>query len=239
MIKSVITQEVNKEGKIIHRIRSFVRRRARLTLYQKNTLQMLWPAMGIDFTEQPISFKKIFGNNAPVILEIGFGIGKSLVVMAEQNIKKNFLGIEVYTPGISACLLSAKKAKITNLRVIFHDALEVLDKMLLDSSLSIVQLFFPDPWHKVRHNKRRIVQAHFSNLVLHKLELGGMFYIATDCRSYAEHILNVMRKISDYQNLSLFNDYVKRPDWRPVTKFEKHGKELGNEVFDLAFKKIR
>ncbi|HGJ5882522.1 tRNA (guanosine(46)-N7)-methyltransferase TrmB [Arsenophonus sp.] len=239
MMKNVITPEVNEEGKVIRRVRSFVRRQGRLTPRQENALQMLWPKMGVDFTGEPLSFDSLFGNNAPVILEIGFGMGASLVAMAEQNPAKNFLGIEVHTPGIGACLAAAKEANLSNLRVMCHDAIEVLEKMLPDDSLNMVQLFFPDPWHKVRHNKRRIVQQSFAKLVLHKLELGGIFHMATDWQPYAEHMLNVMREISDYRNLSAAGDYVQRPATRPVTKFEKRGQQLGHGVFDLMFERIK
>lgn len=239
MIKNIITPEINKEGKIIRCIRSFVRRQRRLTSYQENLLEILWSKMGVDFTEKLLSFNSLFGNNAPVILEIGFGMGESLVSMAEKNITKNFLGIEVYIPGIITCLASAKKANLTNLRVMCHDVIEVLQKMLPDNSLNIVQLFFPDIWHKAKHHKRRIVQQQFAQLVLNKLELGGIFYVTTDWKPYAEHILNVMRKINDYRNLSPKNDYVYRPTSRPVTKFEKFGQELSHDIFDLMFERIK
>ncbi|HGJ5874663.1 MULTISPECIES: tRNA (guanosine(46)-N7)-methyltransferase TrmB [Arsenophonus] len=239
MMKNVITPEVNDEGKVMRRVRSFVRRQGRLTPRQENALQMLWPKMGVDFTGQPLLFNSLFGNNAPVILEIGFGMGASLVTMAEQNPAKNFLGIEVHAPGIGACLAAANEANLSNLRVMCHDAIEVLEKMLPDDSLNMVQLFFPDPWHKVRHNKRRIVQQPFAELVLHKLELGGIFHMATDWQPYAEHMLNVMREISNYRNLSVAGDYVERPASRPVTKFEKRGQQLGHGVFDLMFERIK
>ncbi|MGP1923924.1 MAG: tRNA (guanosine(46)-N7)-methyltransferase TrmB [Arsenophonus sp. NEOnobi-MAG3] len=239
MMKNIITPEINEKGKVIRRVRSFVRRHGRLTPHQENALQMLWPKIGVDFTSQPLSFNSLFGNNASVILEIGFGMGRSLVDMAEQNSDKNFFGIEVHAPGISACLSAAKEANLTNLLVMSHDAIEVLEKMLLDSSLNMVQLFFPDPWHKVKHNKRRIVQESFAKLVLDKLELGGIFHIATDWKPYAEHMLNVMRKINNYQNLSATGDYIQRlVVTRPVTKFEKRAQQLGHDVFDLMFKKI-
>ena len=238
-MKNVITQEVNEEGKVMRRVRSFVRRQGRLTPRQENALQMLWPKMGVDFTGQPLSFDSLFGNDAPVILEIGFGMGASLVTMAEQNPAKNFLGIEVHDQGIGACLDAAKQANLCNLRVMCHDAIEVLEKMLPNGSLNMVQLFFPDPWHKVRHNKRRIVQQPFAELILHKLKLGGIFHMATDWQPYAEHMLNVMHEIRNYRNLSAAGDYVERPASRPITKFEKRGQQLGHGVFDLMFERIK
>lgn len=238
-MKNVFTPEFNEDGKVIRRVRSFVRRQGQLTPRQKNALQTLWPKMGVDFTGQPLLFDSLFGNNAPVILEIGFGIGTSLITMAKQNPAKNILGIEVYTPGIVACLVAANEANLSNLRVMCHDVIEVLEKILPDDSLNMVQLFFPDPWHKVRHNKRRIIQKPFAELVLHKLELGGIFHMATDWQRYAEHMLNVMYEISNYQNLSAAGDYVERSALRPVTKFEKRGQQLGHSVFDLMFKRIK
>ncbi len=238
-MKNIITPEINKEGKVIRRIRSFVRRQRKLTPRQESALKMLWSKMGVDFISQPLSFNILFGNNAPVILEIGFGMGASLVRMAKQNPSKNFFGIEVNVSGIGSCLAAAKEVKISNLRVMCHDAIEVLEKMLLDSSLNMVQLFFPDPWHKVRHNKRRIVQHSFGKLVLQKLELGGILHIATDWQPYAEYILNIMHEINDYRNLSVAGDYVQRLITRPVTKFEKRGQQLGHGVFDLMFERIR
>lgn len=181
----LLLQKLMKREKI-RRVRSFVRRQGRLTPRQENALQMLWPKMGLDFTSQPLSFDSLFGNNAPVILEIGFGMGTSLVTMTEQNRDKNFLGIEVHTPGIGACLAVVEEAKLSNLRLMCHDTIEVLEKMVPDASLNMVQLFFPDPWHKVKHNKRRIVQWPFAKLVLHKLELGGIFHMAILCRAYVK-----------------------------------------------------
>ncbi|BGI51121.1 MAG: tRNA (guanosine(46)-N7)-methyltransferase TrmB [Arsenophonus endosymbiont of Ceratovacuna japonica] len=238
-MKNIITTKINKENKITHRIYSFVRRYRKLTFNQKNILQILWPNMGVDFTDQPLLFKSLFGNDFPVILEIGFGIGSSLVFMAKQNPEKNFLGIEVYMPGICNCLALAKEANLNNLRIIYYDIIEVLEKMLPNNSLNMVQLFFPDPWHKVKHNKRRIVQYSFVMLILSKLELNGIFHIATDCKSYAKHILNIMNNISDYKNLSETGDFINRPVTRPITKFEQRGQKLGNCIFDFMFKRIK
>ncbi|MGP1953033.1 MAG: tRNA (guanosine(46)-N7)-methyltransferase TrmB [Arsenophonus sp. ET-KM2-MAG3] len=239
MIKNVFTPEVDEEGKVIRRIHSFVRRHRQLSLCQKNILKILWLKMGIDFTDQLLLFSSLFKNSEPVILEIGFGTGASLVNMAKKNMTKNFLGIEVYIPGICACLSAAKQANLNNLRVICHDAIEVLEKMIPTNSLNIIQLFFPDPWNKTKHNKRRIIQQSFANLILDKLKLGGMFYIATDWQPYAEYILNVMNKISGYRNLSETDNYVQRPSSRLMTKFEKRAEQFGHRVFDLIFEKIR
>ncbi|AMA64743.1 tRNA (guanine-N(7)-)-methyltransferase [Candidatus Arsenophonus lipoptenae] len=230
---------MSKNGKIVNRICSFVIRQRRLTYQQKFTLQKLWPNLGVNYTDQLLSFDRLFCNIAPIILEIGFGIGTSLIYTAQQNSTKNFLGIEVYTPGVIKCLLSAHNYNLNNLRIICHDAIEVLEKMIPNNSLNMVQLFFSDPWPKKRHHKRRLVQPYFAKLILHKLELGGVFHIATDWYPYANHILDVMCQISNYKNLSVSGNYIERPVTRPMTKFEIKGKKLGHKIFDLMFKKIK
>ena len=175
----------------------------------------------------------------PLTVEIGFGMGASLVAMAKAKPEQNFLGIEVHSPGVGACLASAEEEGVHNLRVMCHDAVEVLHKMIPDNSLTMVQLFFPDPWHKARHNKRRIVQVPFAEHILSKLKLGGVFHMATDWEAYAEHMLEVMSSIDGYKNQSESNDYVPRPQSRPVTKFEQRGHRLGHGVWDLMFERVK
>ncbi|GAA0508113.1 tRNA (guanosine(46)-N7)-methyltransferase TrmB [Tatumella terrea] len=239
MINDVITPEFDEEGRPLRRIRSFVRRQGRLTKGQQHALDHYWPQMGVEFTPQPVNFAALFGRESPVVLEIGFGMGASLVTMAEQNPHQDFLGIEVHAPGVGACLGSAHEAGVSNLRVMCHDAMEVLETMIPDNSLRMVQLFFPDPWHKARHNKRRIVQVPFAELILRKLKLGGVFHMATDWENYAEHMLEVMQSIPGFQNQSADGTFVPRPDTRPVTKFEQRGQRLGHGVWDLMFERIK
>jgi tRNA (guanine-N7-)-methyltransferase len=239
MIKDVITPEFDENGRPIRRIRSFVRRQGRLTKGQQQALDLYWPVKGIEYSANPLDLTALFGRNAPVVLEIGFGMGKSLVSMAAQNPHQDFIGIEVHAPGVGACLAEAQEEKVDNLRVMCHDAVEVLENMIPDNSLCMVQLFFPDPWHKARHNKRRIVQLPFAELILRKLKLGAVFHLATDWENYAEHMLEVLRNIPGYQNLSTTNDYVPRPDSRPLTKFEQRGQRLGHGVWDLMFERIK
>ena len=223
----------------MRRIRSFVRRQGRLTKGQEFALENYWPVMGVEYQDAPVDFAELFGREAPVTLEIGFGMGTSLVAMATANPRQNFLGIEVHSPGVGACLATAHEEGVENLRVMCHDAVEVLQKMVPDNSLSMVQLFFPDPWHKARHNKRRIVQVPFAEFVKSKLKLGGVFHMATDWEPYAEHMLEVMSSVDGYQNQSETNDYVPRPDSRPVTKFEQRGHRLGHGVWDLMFERVK
>ncbi|WP_239953959.1 tRNA (guanosine(46)-N7)-methyltransferase TrmB [Pantoea sp. Z09] len=239
MINDVITPEFDENGRPLRRIRSFVRRQGRLTKGQQLALDQYWPEMGVEFQPEPLDLTRLFGREAPVVLEIGFGMGASLVTMAQNNPQQNFLGIEVHAPGVGACLASAKEAEVENLRVMCHDAVEVLEKMIPDNSLRMVQLFFPDPWHKARHNKRRIVQVPFAELVMRKLKLGGVFHMATDWEAYAEHMLEVMSSIDGYQNQSETQNYVPRPETRPLTKFEQRGQRLGHGVWDLMFERIK
>ncbi len=239
MNNDVVSPEFDENGRVLRRIRSFVRRQGRLTKGQQHALDNFWPVMGVEFSPEPLDLPALFGREAPVTLEIGFGMGASLVTMAQANAHQNFLGIEVHSPGVGACLLAAHEAGVENLRVMCHDAVEVLDSMIPDNSLNMVQLFFPDPWHKARHNKRRIVQVPFAELVKRKLKQGGVFHMATDWEPYAEHMLEVMRSIEGYSNLSQSGDYVPRPQSRPVTKFEQRGHRLGHGVWDLMFERVK
>ncbi|EIB97050.1 tRNA (guanosine(46)-N7)-methyltransferase TrmB [Pantoea anthophila] len=239
MINDVITPEFDENGRPLRRIRSFVRRQGRLTKGQQQALDTLWPVMGVEYQPEPVDLVALFGREAPVTLEIGFGMGASLVTMAQNTPHQNFLGIEVHAPGVGACLAAAKEADVQNLRVMCHDAVEVLEKMIPDNSLRMVQLFFPDPWHKARHNKRRIVQVPFAELVMRKLKLGGVFHMATDWEAYAEHMLEVMNSIDGYRNQSEQQNYVPRPETRPLTKFEQRGQRLGHGVWDLMFERVK
>ncbi|MCT8352425.1 tRNA (guanosine(46)-N7)-methyltransferase TrmB [Photorhabdus kayaii] len=239
MINNVISPEFDENGRPLRRVRSFVRRQGRLTNRQQQALDDLWPKMGVEYQTEKLDMKALFGREAPIVLEIGFGMGASLVTMASQNPDKNFLGIEVHVPGVGACLASAEDENIGNLRVMCHDAIEVLENMIPDNSLEMVQLFFPDPWHKARHNKRRIVQPPFVELIKSKLKAGGVFHMATDWQPYAEHMLEVMNGVDNYLNLSENGDYVPRPSSRPITKFELRGQRLGHGVWDIMFKRIK
>lgn len=239
MIQDVITPEFDEAGRPIRRIRSFVRRQGRLTKGQQQAIERYWPVKGVAYSNNPLDLTSLFGRTAPVVLEIGFGMGKSLVTMAANNPHQDFIGIEVHAPGVGACLAQAHEENVDNLRIMCHDALEVLENMIPDNSLCMVQLFFPDPWHKARHNKRRIMQLSFAELILKKLKLGAVFHLATDWENYAEHMLDVLKNIPSYLNLSATHDYVARPESRPLTKFEQRGQRLGHGVRDLMFERIK
>ncbi|WP_341502995.1 tRNA (guanosine(46)-N7)-methyltransferase TrmB [Gallaecimonas sp. GXIMD4217] len=228
----------NTGEKYLRKIRSFVRREGRLTKGQERALELHWPTMGLEHGMGMLDLDKVFGRQAPVVLEIGFGMGKSLVEMAAAAPEKDFIGIEVHKPGVGACLMAAEEAGVSNLRVFEHDAVEVLEDCIADGSLSTVQLFFPDPWHKKRHHKRRIVQPHFVEAIRKKLKIGGVFHMATDWENYAEHMLEVMSAAPGYRNQSPSGDYVPRPKERPLTKFEQRGHRLGHGVWDLKFERV-
>lgn len=231
-------EQAQAEGKYIRKIKSFVLREGRLTNGQAAALEQYWPAMGLDYTKEAINMEQVFGRVAPVTLEIGFGMGKSLVETAKNNPDRNFIGIEVHRPGVGACLMDAGELGLTNLRVYQHDGVEVMDDSIGDESLDCVQLFFPDPWHKKRHHKRRIVKAEFVESIRRHLKIGGVFHMATDWENYAEHMLAVMNEAPGFENTSTTDDYIPRPDSRPLTKFEQRGHRLGHGVWDLMFKRV-
>ena len=227
--------EAEAAGVYISKIKSFVKREGRLTTAQGRAIEDNWPTMGLTVDMGLLNLTEVFGNDNPVVLEIGFGMGKSLVEMAANAPELNFIGIEVHRPGVGACLADAQAAEVTNLRVFEHDAIEVLDKCIADDALHRLQLFFPDPWHKKRHHKRRIVQAEFAQKVHQKLADNGQLHMATDWEPYAQHMLETLQAQPNYTNLSPNNDYIERPEYRPITKFEVRGQKLGHGVWDLLF----
>lgn len=235
----IMTIELMDDGRPVRQIRSFVLRQGRLTKGQELAITKLWPLFGIDYAEKSvINFSELFGNDNLVTLEIGFGMGASFVEMATNATNENFFGIEVHRPGVGACLMAVDQAQLSNVRVMCHDAVEVLHNMIADNSLDKVQIFFPDPWHKAKHNKRRIIQPEFVQLLTSKLKVGGILHLATDWQHYAEHMLTVLQSAQGLSNLSSDNSYVPRPESRPMTKFEKRGLNLGHGVWDLQFKRL-
>jgi len=218
-------------------IKSFVIREGRMTARQQHALESYWEQFGVDYQESLIDLEAIFGRVAPVVLEIGFGMGKSLLEMARSQPDVNFLGIEVHRPGVGNLFADLKEHQVNNVRVINHDAVEVLNFMIANESLSGFQLFFPDPWPKKRHHKRRIVKPEFIVLVVAKLKRGGYVHCATDWENYAEQMLSVLSENSALVNKAGDNQYSSRPDSRPETKFEARGKRLGHGVWDILFEK--
>ncbi|MDV6315811.1 tRNA (guanosine(46)-N7)-methyltransferase TrmB [Idiomarina sp. HP20-50] len=229
-------EEAAAAGKYVRTVRSFVKREGRLTKGQAAAIERLWPSIGLTVESGKLELPHVFGRQAPITLEIGFGMGHSLVEMAANAPERDFIGIEVHEPGVGACLMAAGEAEVNNLRVFHEDAVEVLKQCIPDASLNCVQIFFPDPWHKKRHHKRRIVQPEFVQLLTQKLEAGGTIHLATDWENYAEHMLEVLNGAPNLDNLSSSDDYVPRPESRPKTKFERRGEGKGHGVWDLQFK---
>jgi tRNA (guanine-N7-)-methyltransferase len=227
----------SEQKPFLRRIRSFVRREGRLTPGQQRALDELWPQFGIEHDDTVLDLDAVFGHSAPRVLEIGFGNGASLLKMAQDNPDTDYLGIEVHRPGVGNLLLGIEREGVTNIRVMSEDAVDILKQQIPDASLDLVQLFFPDPWHKKKHHKRRIVQKGFVQLLYKKLKPGGRFHMATDWQDYAEHMLEVMMAAEGFTNTSPTNDYVERPASRPLTKFEQRGHRLGHGVWDLVFKR--
>ena len=218
-------------------IRSFVRREGRLTPGQKRALKDLLPRYGIEFSDNYLDFSEVFGNSKSVTLEIGFGNGESLAQMAREQPEHNFVGVEVHRPGVGHLLQLIERDHLSNIRVIYADAMEVLETMTAADSLDTLQLFFPDPWPKKRHHKRRIICLDFTQLVAKKLKQGGILHIATDWQHYAEAVLEILEKSPGLDNLSATATYTPRPATRPVTKFERRGLKLGHGVWDLMFRR--
>jgi tRNA (guanine-N7-)-methyltransferase len=221
----------------IRKIRSFVRREGRMTTAQQRALQELWPRFGID-SHTMIDLPALFGRTAPVTLEIGFGNGDSLLAMAQASPEVDFIGIEVHRPGVGRLLQALEDRQISNVRVMCDDAVEILQRCLPDHSLQRVLLFFPDPWHKKRHHKRRIVQPEFVELLASKLQRGGILHMATDWENYAEHMLEVVGASGKFRNCSGPGQYSEKPAYRPSTKFERRGQRLGHGVWDLLFERL-
>jgi len=219
-------------------IRSFVIRAGRITEGQRAAMQAQWPKYGLSLYDGPLSFSETFGNDNPVVIEVGFGMGDSLIEMAENHPDTNFIGIEVHPPGVGRLINEATLRELDNIRVYCADANDVLEDCIADNSVHRLQLYFPDPWHKKKHNKRRIVQHEFAQKVRTALTDEGIFHMATDWEPYAEHMMETMSKEEGYTNALGENEYAPRPDYRPITKFEKRGERLGHGVWDLLFKKI-
>ncbi len=229
--------EARAAGVYISKVKSFVKREGRLTNAQAKAIEDNWPTMGLSVDQGMLNLDDVFNRRVKRVLEIGFGMGKSLIDMAIADANMDFIGIEVHKPGVGACLALAEQAGLRNLRVFEHDAVEVLKHSIPDNSIDRLQLFFPDPWHKKRHHKRRIVQPDFVELVRNKLCKNGVFHMATDWENYAQHMLDIMNKAQGYSNTSPINDFVERPSYRPITKFEVRGQNLGHGVWDIIFKK--
>ncbi|MDB6085374.1 MAG: tRNA (guanine-N7)-methyltransferase [Gammaproteobacteria bacterium] len=224
------------------RIRSFVLRAGRVTAAQERALAELWPAYGLDIGDGPIDLEAAFRHeratgSAPRCLEIGFGAGEVIGSLAEANPHVDYLGIEVHRSGVGRLLLRVAQAKLENVRVVCHDAVEVLERAIPDDSFDEILVFFPDPWHKKRHHKRRLIDTAFAALLADKMRSGGILRLATDWSAYAEQMRTVCNATPKLDSLSADGTYVARPDFRPMTRFERRGTRLGHGVWDLAYVK--
>ena len=218
-------------------IRSFAVRQGRMTVGQQEALIQYWSYYGIDASQQLVDFKSLFSHDAPVILEIGFGNGDALIHIAAAHPDWNFIGIEVYRAGIGTLFSRLQQQQLTNIKVFCGDAVKILANNIAKESLSGVHLFFSDPWPKRRHHKRRLVQKDFCLLVADKLQKGGYFHLATDWQDYANHMMAVISGLEIFENPNDQYQFAVRPNYRPLTKFEKRGQLLGHEVWDLIVKK--
>lgn len=218
-------------------IRSFVLRGGRLTDGQSRAIEAHWDRFVVPFSGQPLDLQGLFPQPGPVILEIGFGMGESLLTQAEAHPGRNYLGIEVHLPGVGKTLLGAAQRNLQNLRVIHHDAQVVVQQGIPAGSLAGIQVFFPDPWHKKRHHKRRLIQLPFVAMLTERLQPGGFLHLATDWGPYAEHMHDVLQASPGLRNLAAPEAYLTATE-RPETKFERRGRQLGHGVWDLVYERI-
>ena len=216
-------------------IRSFVLRQGRLSNAQRRAHETLMPKYGIPFSRKLLNLNHIFGRSAPKFLEIGFGMGETTVLIAQAHLQNDYVAVEVHTPGVGSLLKQVEELGLMNIRVIQHDVVEVLQLALPLECLDGVHIFFPDPWPKARHHKRRLIQAEFVALLCSRLKPGGYIHVATDWEDYAEQILNVLSGEQHLTNTAV--GYAPRPEYRPMTKFEQRGLRLGHEVWDVIFRK--
>jgi tRNA (guanine-N7-)-methyltransferase len=218
-------------------VRSFVLRAGRMTEGQQRALERLWPQFGLEYAAMPCDLAGLFGRLAPCVVEIGFGNGANLVHMASAQPQVNFLGIEVHRPGVGRVLLDIERLGLRNVRVSNHDAVEVVGQQLREASLDEVLVLFPDPWHKKRHHKRRLLNTAFVALLATRLKSGGLLRAATDWEPYASAMLEVLGGCALLENTASAGGYVPRPESRQPTRFERRGERLGHGVWDLAFRR--
>ena len=219
----------------LRRIRSFVTRAGRVSTGQRRAMDELGPRFVMPYTAEQPDWETVFGRRAPRILEIGFGMGATTAEIASHRTDDDFLGVEVHEPGVGALLKLMGDQNLSNIRIIQHDAVEVLENMIAPASLDGVHIFFPDPWHKARHHKRRLIQPKFVALLVSRMKPGAYIHCATDWQNYAEQMLEVLGAEPALENTA--DGYAPRPDYRPVTKFEKRGLRLGHGVWDLIYKR--
>jgi tRNA (guanine-N7-)-methyltransferase len=218
-------------------IRSFVTRAGRITVAQQRALEELWPRYGVEFAPAPLDTQALFGRAAPLTLEIGFGNGEHLARLAAADPQRDFLGIEVHRAGVGRLMLALQAQGLSNVHIICHDAVEVLEGQIPPGSVAEILILFPDPWPKKRHHKRRLVQQAFVKLAAERLRSGGVLRVATDWQPYALQMLETLSAAPALENLAADGGFVPRPAEREPTRFERRGERLGHEVWDLAFRR--
>jgi tRNA (guanine-N7-)-methyltransferase len=228
-------QAASSEALHLRRIRSFVTRAGRVSTGQRRALDELGPRFVLPYAAQQPDWNTVFAREAPRVLEIGFGMGATTAEIAARRPDDDFLGVEVHEPGVGALLKLIDEQNLSNIRIVQHDAVEVLEQMIAPASLDGVHIFFPDPWHKARHHKRRLIQPKFVALLVSRLKPGAYLHCATDWQNYAEQMLEVLGAEPALENTA--ENYAPRPDYRPVTKFERRGLQLGHGVWDLIFRR--
>lgn len=235
---TAVDSDANAEAEVLHKrsIKSFVLRQGHLSPSQQRAIDTFMPLYGVAYQDQFVSLDDTFGRSAPKILEIGFGMGTATAQIASVQPERDFLGVEVHGPGVGNLLKLIDEAQLTNLKVMRHDAVEVVEQMLAPESLDGIHIFFPDPWHKKRHNKRRLIQLPFIQKLVPRLKIGGYIHLATDWAEYAEKMLAVLNEHPGLANTAV--DYAEKPAYRPLTKFEARGLKLGHGVWDLVFKRV-
>ena len=221
----------------MRRIRSFVLREGRMTPAQQRAFDEHWARFGIDYTATPQDYDARFGRSAPRVLEIGFGNGEALAWASENDLGRDFIGVEVHGPGVGRLMNALAARDASNVRVYKHDAVEVLENEIPPGTLAEARIWFPDPWHKKRHNKRRIIQPDFVALLASRMAPSGLLHLATDWQPYAEHMLEVMEAAPDWRNDIGPGQYAEKPAWRIETHFERRGLKLGHGVWDLLYRK--
>ena len=218
-------------------VRSFVRRIGRITPSQQRAFDAHWDNYGIDYTGEPRDFLAVFGRDAPLIVEIGFGNGEQLLHASAAEPNSNFIGIEVHTPGVGRLMNGLAAQDLHNTRIYAYDAVDILRDEIGSETLAEVRIYFPDPWPKARHNKRRLIQPDLVGLVASRLRTGGLLHVATDWEAYAEHIRDVLEAAPDFVNTSAPGAPIARPEWRIETHFERRGLKLGHGVWDFVYRR--
>ncbi|MBQ6056518.1 MAG: tRNA (guanosine(46)-N7)-methyltransferase TrmB [Treponema sp.] len=230
------TEDTKKENFIERSIKTYVLRAGHFTNSEKNAYEKLHDKYCIDFSETPLDFESVFGNKNPTVIEIGFGMGKATAIIAQNNPDINYIGIEVHKPGVGKLLASIEELKLSNIRIIEYDAMEVLKKQIKDDSVSAFHIFFADPWPKKRHHKRRLVQRPRTDLMTSKLVKGGYLYFVTDWLPYAEFALDELNQTAGLKNK--FDGFAPHQEWRPETRFEQKGLDANRVISELMFTRV-